>query len=411
MQKFTFKLLYIVSMAVCFTTKLNGQNLNYYIKIWIGLVWIGIWLLDTIHRYHAIRYKKLLRWYIVPWALIALWSIVLWTLIPPEGYNVRYLFRMLSNTVMIMIAITNAYVGAYYFGIESIPMALASVVLIIFLNLVMVIPQYGIANFLLYLKDVVGGNFPYHSSLWYLASDLEIQGPTMVLGIFLIYFMWFDQQSVKAFQKGGNLKKIFILLIIVFCLYIGFKRTVVLGVFAVFCLLSILKSRRFNLHSIANISGFSMCIISIWYVAAAKLNLLEKITAAFNIDTLGRTNIYKQASELFVLDLLYLGKGFCYVSKYMYDKIGFAVHSEAIRMYAEIGAIPYIMWNIYYLICMPKKVMLNYGEESGRACMAVTIYVFATYLVENTLVMYAMQYCLALFVFVNIFSDKRGETG
>ena len=44
---------------------------------------------------------------------------------------------------------------------------------------------------------------------------------------------------------------------------------------------------------------------------------------------------------------LYMGKGFLYVDKTMYDSIGFVAHSVIVKMFAEIGCIPFLIW-IYH---------------------------------------------------------------
>ena len=127
----------------------------------------------------------------------------------------------------------------------------------------------------------------------------------------------------------------------------------------------------------------------------------------FNVDMMGRTNIYRNASKLFEISPFYLGLGFGYAAKYMFDTTNFAVHSDIVRMYIELGFFPFFAWLWYYIYFVPQKVVDVIGSEAGKICIAATIFTFSTFLVENTLGLYPLQYGLTLFTIYKLFDDEN----
>lgn len=395
------ELVYIISMAVAFTSNYSGATINYYTKIYIGLAWIVVWLAAIATGRKKLRPDKMLMEYIKPWLLIMVWSGIVWVLNKPNPFDSSYVTRMISNTSMIMISCINAYAASVFFGKRVIKLTFMALILSIVANAIKVIPMFGMADFIKYLKNVAMGEFEYGSRLWLMSNELEVQGPTMTLGIFVIYFLWFDTES------RWRTRILFSVIAIAFS-YIGFKRTEMFGILSVFLLLGILRNKHVNLKYVIRISGIVIMVLFFSYIILVKTDLIVQISEKYSIDTMGRISIYRFAAKMFELSPFYCGKGFCYVAKYMYDQIGFVTHSEAVRMYSEIGAIPCFIWLYHYVLNIPMKITNQYGYKAGRTAMAVTIYVFVTYLVENTLVLYPMQFCLTLFAFVEMHGDGGG---
>lgn len=409
MKEKIFNLLYIFCIAICFTTNFAGQVINYYLRVFIGFIWIIIWLFKEYKSKNKLVIHKLLPEYLLQWFLIPLWTCFIWTVNKPTGFDASYQSRMFSNTLYIIVAIVNAYAASRLFGEKAINMAFKSLLLIMSLNFIVVLFHYGLGSIIVYLQNVVIGEFQYESTLWQLANELEMQGPTMVMGVYLVYFLFLcnpERKQETYYEK--KIRTISIILTIPF-VYIGFKRTVIVACVVVIIMLLVIKQRRINVKDVINLVGAAMMILIIGYVIVAKFNFIAILSDRLNINTLGRVSIYAQVARLYELSPLYMGKGFCFVSKYMFDNTGFVAHSEAIRMYAEIGAIPCILWLYYNLIALPQKITHKFGTNSGKMILTITIYIFTTYLFENTLVLYPMQYTLALFVFISIFDYSKSK--
>lgn len=413
------KILYVLSMAVSLTLKFNGQQISYDIQMLFGMIWIligavGAMAVQVIHG-HSVRIPRILIELLIPWILIFAFTLILWTFWPPELVNEQYFSRMIGNGMLIIVAILNAFVGTMLFGSKVINLSFYSLVITIVANMIVVLPQYSLATFLTYLIQVVPGNYIWQSPLWSLADKLETQGPTMTMGIYAIYFIWFD-------HIDGSIKRHLLIGISLVCLYIGFKRTAVVGVILVLIFMWLIDNHNVNFRSAVNMIGTVMIVFFGVYIYLLDSGNLERLASFFKIDMMGRATIYSYLVQLFSFNPLYIGKGFTYVAKTMYDSIGFESHSEIVRMYSEIGFVPFFVWLYYYLIFFPKSISSKYGNQAGRMFLVTVIYVFGTFLTENTLMTYSMQYSLALFSLayiykplvkqsVTIVKDFADETG
>ncbi len=389
-----FRILYIISLVLMMIGRFGVYKLNYFFQLSIGIVWIVIWMINRIAGTKILKIDKIVVKYIVPWLLIGLWSGIIWSLNPPDVFDASYIGRMVSNLTLVAVAIINAYIGVYFFGKDIIYVAYTALLSCIAVNFVLVVPQYGFNLVIDYLFGVLVTDFQYGSIIWQLSYDLEVQGVTMALGMFLCYFLIADDIPQK--------RKIKLILVSIPFLYIGFKRTVVLGVLIALCLNFLISFKKINFKQLIYVASFIFCIIAISYIVIIKTDFLEVVVTVLGIDTLGRTRIYSQVSQFFDLSPFYMGVGFCYIGKYLYESIGFAAHSEILRMYTEIGFIPFIAWIIYYLMYMPEYVYNKFGKNYGKVCLIVSVYVYSTYLVENTLVSTPMLYGYAVFCFIGL---------
>lgn len=394
-------------MAISFTLKFNGQQISYNIQMFFGVTWILIGVVRTALHYLArnrsIAISPMLPAVLLPWILFFLLTFVLWSYWPPALVDTQYFGRVVNNGMLIVIAILNAYVGSTIFGRDVIKLSFYALVLTIVVNFVIVVPQFGFSTFAAYLPTVVQGDFTWQSPLWALADKLETQGPTMTMGIYALYFMWFDKDDTQKHRWIS-------LCIALICLYIGFKRTALVALLLVSIFMWIIMSRHVRLNSAINVVGWSVIVFFGGYVYLLDSGILEHLANIFGIDMMGRDSIYGYLVQLFSFNPLYVGKGFTYISKTMYDTVGYEAHSDIVRLYGELGFIPFFIWMYHYLVVIPKLAYKHYGTIAGRVALVAVLYVFGTFLTENTLMTYSMEYALAVFCFIFIKDAKEASS-
>lgn len=393
------KLLYIVTMAIAFTSNFMGENTNYYLRLGMGLLWILLW---TIRTKGVIKISKFLRYLIFPWICIFILTLFLWIVNRPEYFNLSYVTRMISNVLYCVVATINAYIGLDIFKKEVINMSFWALIGSIGVNFIFAWQKYGYANIITYLKTVLVQNYTYGSIMEDVAKSLEVQGATMALGVFFIYYLFYYDKEKKLTQKK------YILLSLI-GLYIGFKRVVLLGVILVIGILWVLKLKKINIRKVILYTFFAFTLISYGYIIVVKTDLISLISLYFNVDMMGRNVIYRNVSKLFEISPFYMGLGFGYAAKYMFDTTTFAVHSDILRMYIELGFLPFIGWIWYYVYFIPQKVIDVFGREAGKICITITVFVFSTFLVENTMGLYPLMYGLALFTVCKLADSERAE--
>ena len=390
-------LVYIFTMAIAFTSNFMGVNTNYYLRLGVGLLWIVIWV---IRSKGVIQTNKFLRHLIIPWICIFALTLFLWVFNRPEYFDSSYVTRMFSNVLYCLVATLNAYIGLVFFGKKVIKLSFFALICSIAANFMSVWNIYGNANIITYLKNVFVQDYAYGSTMLDVSMDMEVQGATMALGLFFVYYLFF-------YNDGTKITKTLYILVSLLGLYIGFKRVVLLGVLLVVAILWILKSKKANVKNVILYAFIVFTILAFGYVVVVKTDLISLISMYFNVDMMGRTNIYRNASKLFEISPFYLGLGFGYAAKYMFDTTNFAVHSDIVRMYIELGFFPFFAWLWYYIYFVPQKVVDVIGSEAGKICIAATIFTFSTFLVENTLGLYPLQYGLTLFTIYKLFDDEN----
>lgn len=377
--------LYVISMAIAFTNMFNGNLTPFYLKYIIALFWIAIWVIDIIKK-RKIEKRSLfaIREYSIPFILIGLWSIFIFLVDRPSNFSGVYVSRMISNVLYIIITFFSAISAIHFFGRKLIKLSVIAMFLSIIVNLIYVINMYSLGMFLEYLPNVLyTTDYEFGSAMYNFSLALEVQDITMATGFYLIYFMFFDKENSKK-------NKIFYTILLFLCAFIGFKRTVIFGLIIVFLVLWLVKKISFKY--IVYMISISFLIISFIYIICIKFDVLNILSNAFNIDMNGRITIYRNLSQYFELSIFYLGKGFSYVDKVMYETTGFVAHSVIIKMFAEIGCIPFILWFYHYLIKVPIKIFNKFGENAGKVAFVTTLYLFATYFMENTMTLFCIQY-------------------
>lgn len=383
---------YVLTMALAFTNMFNGEIVPFYIKYIMAIIWIVFWLYDLgIKRLKIERISKMaIAQYCYPYLIIALWSLLIWVINPPNAFSFSNVTRMISNTVYICLTFLSAIAAVHFFGRRTIKLSLYAMLLSTIVNLLYVVNIYGINMFITYIKTVfVSAEYAYGSTMYYFSLALETQDIAMATGFYFVYYLLFDDVDSKK-------RKFKYLLICCICAFIGFKRTTVVGVVITLVAIWLLKSKRLNFKYVIYFVGSMFIVVSVGYIFIIKYDIFSLIINWLGVDANGRISIYNTLSKYYEFSPLYMGKGFLYVDKTMYDSIGFVAHSVIVKMFAEIGCIPFFIWIYHYLIKVPVNSFNKDGYKSGMIAFATTLYLFVTFFMENTMSLFCVQFSYLL---------------
>ena len=385
-------LLFVVTMAVSFTNMFNGELVPFYIKYVMAIIWIGFWLYDIgIYRMRIERIsKRVIRQYCMPYFVIAIWSLVIWCIDRPSGFSFANVSRMLSNTLYICLTYLAAVAGAHFFGRRAIRLSVCAMGLSTVVNLLYVISHRGVNLFVEYISTVFdAAEYAFESPMYNFSLALETQDIAMASGFYIIYYILFDKVDKKK-------NRYLYALICVLCAYIGFKRTTLLGIVVSVALIWLVNWKGINFKYVINTIGIGFIGVALIFIVMVKSDTFSTIIGLLGVDANGRITIYSMLAKYYELSPFYLGKGFLYVDKTMYDSIGFVAHSVIVKMYAEIGSIPFLIWMYHYLVKIPQIILNNDGLESSKVAFVTTLYLFTTFFMENTMSLFCIQYSYLL---------------
>ena len=396
-------LFYVITMAIAFTNMFSGKLLPFYIKYFIAAIWIVYWLYDIgIKRRWLLTKEKRALWHnCLPYFLIALWSFVVWLIDKPDHFSIFIVSRMLSNVVYICMTFVCGIAGAHFFGKRVIHLSVLSMGLSTMVNLLYAIASYGIGAFTEYIPDIFNTtNYVFGSKMYNFALSLETQDVAMATGFYLIYYVLFD--TTDTFKA-----KLPYILICIFCAIIGFKRTTLFGLIVAASIVWLVRMKQTDFRYVIYMVGYGFICITLLFIVALKTNLVADIIRTINVDSTGRIVIYATLTKYYELSPIYLGKGFLYVDKSMYDSIGFVAHSVVAKMYAEIGCIPYLIWAYHFLIGVPIQIYRSVGVERSKVMFVSTVYLFTTFFIENTLSLFCVQYSFLLIPLAMSYSENE----
>ncbi|EHA0993353.1 hypothetical protein JJ775_000993 [Clostridium perfringens] len=388
-------LIYLLTMAIAFTNIINGELVPFYYRYIISFIWIIIWI---ILRKGKLNKRSLysIEIYCLPLLLILIWSFIIWIIDKPADFSFAYVNRMLSNIFYLFLTYFCAIIGVDFFGRKAIKLSALAMFLSTIINVVIVIKIYGLGMFISYIGSAfLTTDYEFGSTMYNLSVALEVQDITIASGFYIIYFLLYDKYDNKKTRA-------FYCLLMCLCCYIGFKRTVLIGISIALFVHYLVSIKLISFKRTVNIIGIFFVIIATIYICVIKYDLIGVLANTYDVNTMGRTTIYNWLSSYYEISPFFIGNGFCYVDKLMYESTGFATHTIFGRMFAEIGFIPFYLWLIYYLVAIPKKIFKKFGKESSFIALTMTVYLFSTYFTENTLSLYCIQYSFLLIPLASI---------
>lgn len=385
------ELFYIISMAVAFTYKYDGALTNFWLKYIIAGMWIGLWLLNLLFKRKYLGGTSLfyIKQYITPTALIYLWTILMYILNTPAGFNFSYFSRSTSDILCLALAGLSAIAASYFFQRRVIQLSVYAILLSTLANVIRAIQIYGMPIFLQFLRTAtLVTDFDVTRPTYRISQMLEVHDSTVACGYFLIYYLFFCNKQDKSRWEN--------VIAMIFCAYVGFKRVTFIGVAVVFFLLILLKAKESKIEMVIKWVAIGIFGAAFAYLIAIKIDLLSIIADWLHLDFVGRLDIYANLRKYYSLSPLHLGTGYGFINKYFVEQTGYASHSDIVRLYIELGFLPYILWLYHYLKRVPTRVYRKFGEEATRVIMATTIYAFVTYFVGNAMTLFCIQFSFIL---------------
>lgn len=397
------KYMYILLLSISFSNYIVGIQVPYLIKYVLAIIISVIGLFPVINKTNKIQGIEYfgLKNYIKPIIYIFIWSIIIWGVNEPVGFNTSNITRMISNCMNLILSVTTAISVIRLFGKKAIKYSVIAIVISIVFNMICCIKVYGMGLFFQYITQAIfSTDFTYGSDLYNLGVGLEVQDATLAIGFYILYFIFFAQE----YPKKSKIKYLILLLL---CSYIGFKRTQFISIILTSIVLILMK--KFKEKDIIILIGTVFTIVCFIYVVVIKLDLFANIVNYFGANVTGRTTIYTWLSKYYDLSILYIGKGFTFVDKNMFETTGFASHNSIVRMYAELGCIPFFIWSTWYLIRVPLNVLKKYSKQSALTTFACILYLFFTYFIGNSINFFCIQYSFILIQAVSIFEELENR--
>ena len=241
-------------------------------------------------------------------------------------------------------------------------------------------------------KDMIANITSFGASYVILNSPfiraIEIHDITFVMGVYVIYYLFFCPGEKFRFLYAGTAMFLFMA---------GLKRIAFLSliaaiVFAVFCMaLSKKAKRRTLILTSLFIVGFCY-----FYIIIIQQGIFSQFCIDHDIELNGREKIYDFISQFYDISPSYRGKGYEYCVQLLKSMKGTkdqvvnitAVHNDILKMYVEMGFWGFLVWIMTYYVFQTHWFISRCGENVAICFMSISVYMLVTYLTDNTLFYY-----------------------
>jgi hypothetical protein len=265
-------------------------------------------------------------------------------------------------------------------------------------NTLYVIYQFGIKNFIIYFLTIpkyANGFYQYGSTIQTLGMKMEVHDATFAFGFYFLFFLLFDSKE--------KYRKQFIILSIL-GMYLGLKRLQLIAIIiAIIFYILFENNHKRNYLMLTRFTFILTLIISFIYIY-----IMKDFTSLLMIFDNSRSILYNFLKNWISFSPFQVGKGFGFVNMYLesygslyrigeYGKGLLPVsHSDLVRMYIELGLVTFCIWLYSYCCIIPRKLAIRHGQNVIDIYLVMLVYLLVTYLIDNTLILFATQYTFIL---------------
>ncbi len=333
---------------------------------------------------------------------IIVWSIFLWII---NLETVDFILRGATKFMYQFLVLLIMFAGGYLFGERAIYTTFYGLALANTAMLLINMGTYGpVESVNSVITMVTGGEQAGF------ARAMEIHDITFAFGFFVIYFLFFAQH---------NKERIFDILIALFYFVLGWKRIAMFSLPAA-VLMALMLGRMKSKHRIPLMKtiAWGFVIFSFVYVTATRMGWFELITNHFGIDTMGRNEVYSYIEKYYKISIGFIGYGFEYTTVILQQvaqanpdaHIGVvALHNNILTVYIELGFIGFWAWLLYTWIFQLNWMLTHWGEKVAMLFFLCELYIFITYMTDNTLYYYYSSLVLRLLPMGYAFHKKTAQ--
>lgn len=377
-QRNPIVLLYIILMAIAFTTRYGDTLINKNVQYIIAIIIIVIsffYFIKNGRNNNISNLKYFFKLYFIPPLLIHLYTLVL---IMFGVFDSTYLSSNISMYIPILLALSSVYI----FKEKAFKYNLIALILSWFISFLSSVALKGI-NIIPYA--IMQGYFGISNPIGEVSKNyLELHDLVLSLGGILVYFIY-DINTKNKISK----KQFYVILILLLILGLGMKRITILGILLSYIFIKFIKhiseEKKVKICKLVGVIILIICYIYIYILFNSEF--FYEFCAKYNIDLMGRNYYYDTIVEYGDFSIDFLGTGRNSVTKILTEEHSYlnvgGVHSDILKNYIENGFIVFGLWLWYYLIKLPKSYAKRFNTSSAILYFCLTIYTFILYFTDN----------------------------
>lgn len=320
---------------------------------------------------------------------IIVWSVFLWII---NLETVDFIVRGATKFMYQFLVLLVIFAAVYMFGERAIYTTFYGIASA---NIIMLLINLAIFGPVESFNSVV--NMVQTGAQQGFVSAMEVHDLTFTYGFFLIYALFFAQHSRE---------RSVCIIAAAFLFLLGWKR-IAMAALPIAIVLAIILGRMKSQNRIRLMKflAWTFVVLSFGYVVATYTGLFERITNAMNMDTMGRNEVYDYIRDYYKISIGFIGYGFEYTTVILQRiaqsnpeaNIGVvALHNNILTVYIELGFAGFWAWLLYTWIFQLRWMLNHWGERAATLFFLCEVYIFITYMTDNTLYYYYTSLVLRL---------------
>ena len=296
----------------------------------------------------------------------------------------RVMTRGFFFVVYQMIALVVAAVTLYLFGSKGIWYCLFSMCLA---NGIIVFQTARAGGFALFFEELRNLILTFGEDTGTMMGNVEVHDLTFSFGPFMVYLLLNRKDIHRWFLS---------FLAVLLFLIIGLKRIEIAAILLAVVVCAIVrKVSKKNLKTAIAFLGVALVVVGFIYIILIHSGLFSYLEDVLHIDTKGRRDIYRYLNTQYELNPFYIGTGLG-SERIEWEQVGNvwdriqqdAYHNEFLRVYIEVGCIPFFIWGWLHFGHRLRYFANKQDNMGGILFLGYTLYLYGTYLTDNTLYYY-----------------------
>ncbi len=310
---------------------------------------------------------------------IIVWSIFLWII---NLETVEFILRGASKFMYQFLVLLIIFAGVYMFGERAIHATFYGLVLANTAIMIINLGVYGIGPSV----DSVMAMFRGAEAQEGFARAMEIHDITFAFGYYIIYFMFFAKH---------NRERVLDIILAAFFFVLGWKRIAFAALpaaIAAAVMMGLMRPK--SRQKFMKIIAWGFVVFSFLYVVATRTGFFEAVTNELGINTMGRNDVYKYIEKYYDISIGFIGYGFEYTTVILQQAMienpeahiaVTALHNNILTVYIELGFIAFWAWLLYTWVFQLRWMLTHWGEKVAMLFFLSELYIFITYMTDNTL--------------------------
>lgn len=372
-QKRMLLVLIVLSMGL-FSEELLFSDTIFQKGLWVLLALVGIAALVRQYEKGALADQLVMLSTPMPLVLIMLYTVIRYAI---AGDPLGVAGQAFSTTMFVVVDVLVVVALMSMYKKRSVDVLFAAIAVSYSATMIRALSSIGLTGI---MEHIANSDVNYR---YFERHDIGIAVVPLILYYVGGWLLLGDKHPVRGLVKSAVL--------VVIMLMCG-KRSAFLGLAAGLAMMALFMVCRKHLAVTCKWIMAGCVVLPFLYVCFIRIGGLSFFARIFNINSMGRVEVYEWFSDQYTISPLYLGKGFQYIHRYMLAGRGSKLvndfeylHNSVLQLYIEGGFWGFFLWFAHAAVGVPTMLRNWFSRKVSVFYLVILVATITIFLVDNAL--------------------------